>query len=142
MMDGLIATYCFRRAGQDPNSEAMAALIKVSLQAPHTTVYGTYTHANFSYSAKDGQTAAQYLAQEVAAANDCAKRVLQIAKDLNIDVSSSVHQGALKLAVGATPTAHAAGVEWEDARAKAGVAQGQLVGKVELWVLFCVTVAL
>lgn len=110
----------------------MAELITSALQASHIAIYGTYTHANFSYGAKDGLTAAQYLAQEISAANNCAKRLLEIAKTLNVEVENKLFEGTLRLAVGATPTANAAGEQWEEARAKAGVAKDQLVGKVEL----------
>lgn len=121
-----------RRAGQPPESESMAELISSALQAPHIAIYGTYTHANFSYGAKDALTAAQYLAQEIAAANSCAKRLLQIAEKLHIATENKLFEGTLRLAVGATPTANAAGEQWEEARARAGVAKDQLVGRVEL----------
>jgi hypothetical protein len=110
----------------------MTALIKSALTASHAVVYGTYTHANFSYSAKDAQTAAQYLAQEIAAANSCAKHLIALAEELKVDTATTLHEGTLRLAVGATPTANAAGPQWEEARTKAGVAQEQLVGKIEL----------
>lgn len=121
-----------KRAGQPPKSEAMAELITSALRAPHMAIYGTYTHANFSYSAKDGETAAQYLAQEISAANDCGKQLLDMADKLGAKPEKKVFEGTLRLAVGATPTANAAGEQWEEARTKAGVAKEQLVGKVEL----------
>lgn len=110
----------------------MTELLKAALSAEHIVIYGTYTHANFSYNAKDGRAAAQYLAQEISAANDCAKHLLDLVKELGLKAEVTLHEGTLRLAVGATPTANAAGQQWEEARAKAGVAQGQLVGKVEL----------
>lgn len=110
----------------------MAALIKSALSAPHVSIYGTYTHANFSYGAKDGATAAQYLAQEISAANDCARRLLSTAEQLQAKTTDKLYEGTLRLAVGATPTANAAGEQWEEARKEAGVAKDQLVGRVEL----------
>lgn len=110
----------------------MGNLITSALQAPHVIIYGTYTHANFSYGAKDGATAAQYLAQEISAANACAKRLLALADQHGIKTVDTLHEGALRLAVGATPTANAAGEQWEEARTAAGISKEQLVGKVEL----------
>ncbi|KAL7010337.1 hypothetical protein EMMF5_000360 [Cystobasidiomycetes sp. EMM_F5] len=120
-----------KRAGLPPDSAAMDLLIKTAAQSPHVSIFGTYTHASFSYTSKSGQTAADYLALEVASANNVAKRVLQVLKEVGAG-PEKLEEGGLRLAVGATPTAHAAHGEWEEARARAGVAQGQLVGKVEL----------
>lgn len=110
----------------------MTELLTTALRAEHIVIYGTYTHANFSYSAKDGETAARYLAQEISAANDCAKHLLALVDELGLKANETLYEGTLRLAVGATPTANAAGDQWEEERAKAGVAKENLVGKVEL----------
>lgn len=110
----------------------MTSLLKAALQASHIKVYGTYTHANFSYTATDGQTAAKYLGQEIAAANACAKHLLNLVKEFQTNAADKLHEGRLRLAVGATPTANAAAAEWAEARAQAGVGNGDLVGEVEL----------
>lgn len=105
--------------------------MRYALQSPAVSIFGTYTHAGFSYGARDGHSAAQILAQEVAAANDTAKRVIELAKELQVSASKFDRDG-LRLAVGATPTAHAVYGEWEVARQQAGIGQDQLVGRVEL----------
>lgn len=120
-----------RRAGLPPQSDAMDDLIRAAAQSPIISIFGTYTHANFSYASKTAQTAAEILALEVASANDVAKRVLEILKETGCS-QNKLDQDGLRLAVGATPTAHAAHGEFDAAREKAGVGKGRLVGKVEL----------
>ena len=110
----------------------MGLLIKTALQSPNISIFGTYTHAGWSYAATDGMGAAEILALEVAGANECGKRVLSIARELGLKEGESIDTGGLRLAVGATPTAHAAGAEWGAARENAGVARGKMVGRVEL----------
>lgn len=110
----------------------MKELITAILTTPSVSLFGTYTHAGFSYASKDGQTAADILAREVAGANEGAKVVFEMAKTISADVHAKLQKQGLRLAVGATPTAHAAGPEWAGARDKAGIGRDDLIGEVEL----------
>ena len=110
----------------------MAKLIETALKSPNISIFGTYTHANFSYNSRDIDAAAKILALEIRSANDCAKQILEISDGFGGTGRNRLDPGGLRLAVGATPTAHAAHKAWKSAREKAGVAQGDLVGRVEL----------
>lgn len=126
------------RAGLPVESEAMSNLIKAALTSPHLRLFGVYAHAGHSYSARTTGSAAEFLALEVSSTNNSAKVVERIASELHIDRASkmgaSPEDNKLVLAVGATPTAHAAQTDaaWPSVRTKHGVTTEQLVGPVEL----------
>lgn len=120
-----------RRAGLPPDSDEMQRLIEAALRSPHISLFGTYAHAGFSYASRDGASAAEYLAREVAGVNEAARRVLETAGSLGLE-EKLPRDARLVLAVGATPTAHAAGPVWDEARRAAGVSDSELVGRIEL----------
>lgn len=110
----------------------MRELITAILTTPCTSLYGCYTHSGFAYASRDGQMAVDYLAQEVRGANEGAKVAYEIAKTLGDDLFDGLRIRGLRLAVGSTPTAHAAGPAWTAARRLAGIEEKDLVGEIEL----------
>lgn len=113
-------------------------LVKAAFSSPNVRLFGTYSHAGHSYAAKSTVSAAEYLALEVSSVNKAAKLVMQIASELNVDKNNKLgdpaSDGKLTLAVGATPTAHAAQTkeEWASIRSKHSITEDQLVGHIEL----------
>ena len=121
-----------RRAGLPPDSPEMRDLMTLALTSPHIRILGTYTHANFSYNARTAGTAAADLAKEISAANAVARDLMGLADELGVDLQAKFVDGKPRLAVGATPTAHAAGPAWEAERQRAGITDNELVGNIEL----------
>lgn len=114
------------RAGLDPGSSPFEKLITALAKSEHTRIYGFYSHAGTSVSARwepndvlpgsrslqydatsDAQ-AAQYLDGEIETVDRASQRARQIIRDVSSEVAASYESHPWILSVGATPTAHAA----------------------------------
>lgn len=84
------------RAGFIADSDLLTETLN-RIQGTLVSIYGFYCHAGHSYSARDGGLAADFLFQEIRAANSAAKLARSLLPGL----------GPLQISVGATPTAHA-----------------------------------
>lgn len=97
-----------RRAGVSPASPFFESLLSVILASPTISLYGFYCHAGNSYASTSLPQASSILSAEVEVVNTAAGLALAM-------LSSSPSYGArdqpFVLAVGSTPTAHAASAE-------------------------------
>lgn len=81
----------------------MVQLMKAALDCSHCLeIFGTYTHAGYSYDSRNASEAANVLCQEVTAANDCARLFRKVESE-----TGTIRKTLLKIAIGATPTAWA-----------------------------------
>lgn len=101
------------------------------MQSPNIRIYGTYTHANFSYNARNSDDAVAALVKELVEVDKGARTLLGSTETAQRD---RFVDGQPRLAIGATPTAHAAAANWQSALRMAGVNVEDLIGKVELCV--------
>ncbi|THH01788.1 hypothetical protein EW026_g948 [Hermanssonia centrifuga] len=97
-----------KRAGLEPTSPAFEALLKRLFASPIVSIHGFYCHAGHAYSSTSLDAASAFLSTEVNAVNTAA--------GLALSLLASVPGAAPKeipfvLAVGSTPTAHAASAE-------------------------------
>ena len=97
-----------RRAGVSPTSSFFESLLSTLLASPAISLHGFYCHAGNSYASTSLSQASSILSAEVEAVNTAAGLALAV-------LSGSPRYGArdqpFVLAVGSTPTAHAASAE-------------------------------
>ncbi|CCL99046.1 uncharacterized protein FIBRA_01055 [Fibroporia radiculosa] len=93
-----------KRAGLDPTSLLFKSLLTTVFSSPVISVYGFYSHAGNSYGSTSMSEAASFLSLEIQAVNDAAGLALSILAEQN----RTGRQEPFVLAIGATPTAHAA----------------------------------
>lgn len=96
------------RAGVPPGSPEFYVLLDVLLKSSAISLHGFYGHAGNSYASTSLSEAAKFLSGEVAVVNDAAKAALEI---ISRSTPSATLTQPFVLSVGATPTAHAAGLE-------------------------------
>ncbi|EPQ60665.1 hypothetical protein GLOTRDRAFT_53051 [Gloeophyllum trabeum ATCC 11539] len=96
-----------KRAGVPPTSTAFRPLVELLSISPATTIFGFYCHAWDAYASTSLPEASSFLSAEVNAVNSAASA----AKKIYAEISANVPEGGFVLAVGSTPTAHAASVE-------------------------------
>jgi hypothetical protein len=83
-------------------------------------------HAGNSYDARDATSAVDWLQKEIEGANACARQIKSLAK------AKEVPTWNLRLAVGATPTAHVADETLAAFQKKAATLANDLEGTIEL----------
>ena len=96
-----------RRAGLVPGSAAFNSLLDLLLVSQIVSIYGFYCHAGQSYGSKSFENASAFLSTEVEAVNDAARIALVARNKLGLKAVIDPYI----LAVGSTPTAHAATAE-------------------------------
>ncbi|KAF9568420.1 hypothetical protein CPC08DRAFT_813472 [Agrocybe pediades] len=104
------------RAGVMPGSSQFFSVLDAIFKSSAVTLHGFYGHAGNSYASTSLSEASRFLSGEVQAVNDAAEHAIKIMAQL--DSQPSVTQPFI-LAVGSTPTAHAASAETRKALAKA-----------------------
>lgn len=119
------------RAGVYPSSPEFLELIQFILKSTAVSLHGFYGHAGNSYGSTSLSEASHFLSGEVECVNTAAKLALSVMSKL--EGTPSVTQPFV-LAVGSTPTAHAASAETRKFLSEA------LYGTLELHAgtLFCV----
>ncbi|TFK57115.1 hypothetical protein OE88DRAFT_1650696 [Heliocybe sulcata] len=96
-----------KRAGVVPSLTALRPILELLFASPATTVYGFYCHAGNAYASTSMPEASSFLSAEVDCVNTAALTATQICKELSIEPPVN----GFVLAVGSTPTAHAASAE-------------------------------
>ena len=97
-----------RRAGVSPASPFFESLLSLLFASPAISLYGFYCHAGNSYASTSLPQASSILSAEVEAVNTAAGLALAM---LSGSPSYAVREQPFVLAVGSTPTAHAASAE-------------------------------
>ncbi|PCH33682.1 hypothetical protein WOLCODRAFT_22168 [Wolfiporia cocos MD-104 SS10] len=97
-----------KRAGLEPTSPLFESLLMTVFSSPVISVYGFYTHGGHSYSSISLPEATGYLSREIEAVNTAAGLALSI---LAGTPNTAPRNEPFVLAIGATPTAHAATAE-------------------------------
>jgi len=103
------------RAGVIPGSPQFFSVLNAIFKSSVITLHGFYGHAGNSYASTSLTEASKFLSGEVQAVNDAAEHAL--ATMSRLENQPPVTQPFV-LAVGSTPTAHAASVEAREALAK------------------------
>lgn len=96
-----------RRAGLVPGSGEFNALLELILISPAIELYGFYCHAGQSYGSRSFENASAFLSVEVEAVNEAAGLALTMRRKQGLESPPKPYV----LAVGSTPTAHAATAE-------------------------------
>lgn len=97
-----------KRAGLKPTSPHFESLLMVLFSSPVVSVYGFYSHGGQSYGSRSMPEASEFLSTEIEAVNTAAGRALAI---LAGTPNVAARQEPFVLAIGSTPTAHAATAE-------------------------------
>ena len=105
------AQSAFRRAGLEPSSPLLEELLALLFASPAVSVHGFYCHAGQSYGSTSMTAASKFLSTEIDAVNTAAGLALNLLATLPKNV---VRTSPFILAVGSTPTAHAANAETRD----------------------------
>ncbi|KAI0348586.1 hypothetical protein BDW22DRAFT_1350822 [Trametopsis cervina] len=100
-----------KRAGLEPSSPYFEALLTTVFTSSAVSVHGFYTHAGQSYASTSLTEASSFLSREVDAVNTAAGLALSLLKGTP---GTAPRDSPFVLAVGATPTAHAATAETRD----------------------------
>jgi len=100
-----------RRAGLEPSSPFFESLLSAVFSSSAVSVYGFYSHAGQSYASTNLPEASSFLSAEVDAVNVAAGLALAL---LEGTPGVAPRNTPFILAVGATPTAHAATAETRD----------------------------
>ncbi|WRT68112.1 uncharacterized protein IL334_005087 [Kwoniella shivajii] len=103
-----------RRAGVPPQSDQLKDVVKAVLSSDQVEIFGFYSHFGQSYASDSLSKGSSYFEGEI----DCVQSAAKVARELGA-------KGDWILSVGATPTAHAAVLEAENAH-------GGLEGELEL----------
>lgn len=104
-------TLTARRAGLVPTSPYFESLLTTVFSSTAVSVYGFYTHAGQSYASTSLTEASSFLSVEVDAVNAAAGLALAL---LQGKPGAAPRNDPFVLAVGSTPTAHAATAETRD----------------------------
>jgi len=94
-----------KRAGVSPNSQLFVSLLSMLFASPAISLHGFYCHAGNSYASTSFPQASTILSAEVDAVDTAAGLALNI---LSGSPSCDAYNRPFILAVGSTPTAHAA----------------------------------
>ncbi|KAI0682690.1 hypothetical protein BC835DRAFT_1298348 [Cytidiella melzeri] len=97
-----------RRAGLAPTSPYFESLLTSVFTSTAVSVYGFYTHAGQSYASTSLPEASSFLSTEVAAVNTAAGLALSLLQETP---GVAPRSSRFVLAVGSTPTAHAASAD-------------------------------
>ncbi|KZT02661.1 uncharacterized protein LAESUDRAFT_661382 [Laetiporus sulphureus 93-53] len=97
-----------KRAGLDPRSPLFGHLLQTVFESPVISLYGFYTHGGHSYRSTSMPEAAFYLSEELNAVNTAAGLALSVMTTIP---RARSHHEPFVLAIGSTPTAHAATAE-------------------------------
>ena len=100
-----------RRAGLEPTSPLLEELLTVLFASPVVSIHGFYCHAGQSYGSTSLNAASHFLSAEVDAVNTAAGLALNL---LATSPNPTARTDPFVLAVGSTPTAHAASAETRD----------------------------
>ncbi|KAF7792638.1 hypothetical protein EIP86_003735 [Pleurotus ostreatoroseus] len=100
-----------KRAGVEPTSSRFEALVTRLFSSPVVSVFGFYCHAGHSYGSTSLDTASQFLSSEVDAVNTAAGFALSLRSGM---LNTTPVTAPFVLAVGSTPTAHAASAETKE----------------------------
>ncbi|KAL6309925.1 putative serine dehydratase domain-containing protein [Sparassis latifolia] len=97
-----------KRAGQPPSSPQLRTLLMAAFASPVISVYGFYCHGGQSYASTSFSEASSFLSQELEAVNNAAGVALSI---LASSPKVTPQREPFVLAIGSTPTVHAATAE-------------------------------
>ncbi|KZT30548.1 hypothetical protein NEOLEDRAFT_1082625 [Neolentinus lepideus HHB14362 ss-1] len=96
-----------KRAGVEPSITALRPILELLFASPATTIYGFYCHAGNAYASTSIPEASSFLSAEV----ECVNIAALTAKKICTEFSVKPPADGFVLAVGSTPTAHAASAE-------------------------------
>ncbi|KAI0963631.1 hypothetical protein AcW1_010244 [Taiwanofungus camphoratus] len=112
-----------KRAGLEPTSPLFKSLLTAVFSSPIISVYGFYSHGGHSYESTSLPEASAFLSREIEAVNTAAGLALSI---LSGSPNLAPRSEPFVLAIGSTPTAHAATAGTRERLA------AQLNGRLEL----------
>jgi len=112
-----------KRAGLRPDSPQLREVLRAAFNSPAVSVYGFYSHGGHAYASTSLSEASDFLSEELESVNSAAGVALSILKS---SPKLRAPSEPFVLAVGSTPTAHAATAE---TRAKL---KAELNGTLEL----------